>query len=584
MKKGRRTYLGIGVLGAILAGVLAVSLACASEDPTATPVAPAQPAAPSGPTGAPVVAPTLAPGVPTPFPVQPTPTRVLPTVTPVAMEKVQYGGTLITSTSLTLRGMDTAAVTGGLTNVIGFLVYNNVVQVSSDLEIIPDLARSWDITQGGKVITFHLQPGAMFHDGTPADAEAVKWNFDRQADKEIVNLQRHAAAQIDKIDVLDASTLRITLNTPFRPFLSFLAELPGMMMSPTAIVAQGSYEGRVSGAARGVSHGTFSRSPVGSGPFIFKEWIPDLQVKIERNPDYWEEGKPFLDGITWLISFDSTVRLAMLRTGQIKFLDRLTRNDVQILEKTSSLVIDKWDAGAFSNYSFVVTAPPFDNKALRQAIAHATDRKTLIDLFYNGDAQETHSMIGAGWAKNPDLKVYEFSLQKAREKLVEAGYPNGITVPLFCASTAEAIENCEIWQAMLEPVGIDANITIYPAAEGRLRRTNKENLFTAPGAGTSSPTVDPFLGLFSWLGCTGGQADTNYCNPEFERLLQESGQEFDTAKAKLLYDEIQRIAIADVPKVFIAWPTIFTSRDPMVQGFVYNKDNDARFRDVWLKR
>src|SRR4029453_8004686 len=158
-----------------------------------------------------------------------------------------------------------------------YMVFNTLVALDKGFNVVPELARAWQVSPDGKRVTFQLQRGVKFHDGTDFNAEAVKWNIERILDPQNKSPQRAPLEPaIASVTVVDPNTVAIDLKKPFAPLLSALAEGPGFIVSPTAAKQMGQ---------------DFGQRPVGTGPFKFVEWVRDSQVTLERFPDYWEKGK-----------------------------------------------------------------------------------------------------------------------------------------------------------------------------------------------------------------------------------------------------------------------------------------------------
>ncbi|MBI4283647.1 MAG: hypothetical protein HY663_04170 [Chloroflexi bacterium] len=241
-----------------LAGALSLfSIACGSAAPTATPVPTTQPGAPATPT--PIRAATA--------------TAVPPTSTPVAMsEGPQYGGTLRAALTREFDNLDPGYIQLQGLKYVMFLLYNNVVSLRADGEVVPELAKSWDISSDGKAVTLHLESGIKFHDGTTLDASAVKSQFDRLMDSKVGSPRRgELTPPLESVQVIDSSTIKMNLATPFQPLIVTLTQQAGQIPSPTAIQKTNSYDDRV---------GKFGANPVGSGPFKFVEWRPEHTSKL----------------------------------------------------------------------------------------------------------------------------------------------------------------------------------------------------------------------------------------------------------------------------------------------------------------
>jgi len=181
-------------------------------------------------------------------------------------------------------------------------LYDKLVDIDENLAIVPMLAASWTISPDGKTVTFKLRQGVKFHDGIPFNAEAVKANFDRMRDPKFPSARRSEIAPVANVVPVDAATVQITLERPYSPLLYVLTDRAGMMLSPTATQKDGL---------------NFTLHPVGTGPFVFAEKIPQDHITLRRNPDYWEKGLPQLDGIVYRMITDDNARIANLKSGDV---------------------------------------------------------------------------------------------------------------------------------------------------------------------------------------------------------------------------------------------------------------------------
>src|SRR5690242_9009625 len=202
---------------------------------------------------------------------------------PAAAQTPVRGGTLIIGQVQDMKTLDPVRSSDLSEREIMYLIYNTLVRLEPDFSVKPELATSWQVEEEGHRIVFKLQPNVKFHDGTPLDAEAVKWNLDWRMDPAGKSPQKKGLSDIIKaVTVVDPLTVAIDLKVEAPGLLGMLAQREGLIESPTAAKKAGD---------------DFGSHPVGSGPFVFKEWVRGNRVVVERNPDYWEQGKPYLDKI-----------------------------------------------------------------------------------------------------------------------------------------------------------------------------------------------------------------------------------------------------------------------------------------------
>jgi peptide/nickel transport system substrate-binding protein len=273
-------------------------------------------------------------------------------VTPGQGQSPVRGGTLRIGWIPNAKTLDPHLSSQFSDRYILYMAFNTLVALDRSFNVMPELARSWQVSPDGKQITFDLQRGVKFHDGTDFNAEAVKWNIERILDPATNSTSRTLIEPaIAAVKVADPYKVVFELKQPFPPLLAALAERPGFMVSPAAVKQLGP---------------DFGRRPVGTGPFRVTEWVQDSHVTLERFADYWEKGKPYLDKVTVRVVPDATVRLTMVRTGEVDLATDVDAKDIPGLAGDPSVKVSEMKPPArWTALLWQVNKPPFDNKALR---------------------------------------------------------------------------------------------------------------------------------------------------------------------------------------------------------------------------
>ena len=304
---------------------------------------------------------------------------------------------------------------------IFYCVFDTLVDVDESFNPIPRLFVSWT-NPDGNTFKFNLRKEVKFHDGTEFDAEAVKWNIERILNKEFASPQRSLIEPyIQSIEVVDKYTVIFHLKQPFAPLLSILAGNAGMIVSPTAVKKYGDKK--------------FALNPVGTGPFKFEMWVPQANLIVKRFEDYWDKGKPYLDAIEFQEIPDPMVRATALRAGTVDIITDITAKEaLELKNKGNIKLIKKWPPARWYGLTWQVDKAPFNNKALREAIAYGIDRKMINEKLFYGEGMEAIGPVPPGlWWSDKEFKGYTYNPELAKKKLVEAGYPNGFkykfTVP-----------------------------------------------------------------------------------------------------------------------------------------------------------
>lgn len=479
------------------------------------------------------------------------------------------GGTLVYARNLDAKTWDPHFSAQLSERYVLYLMYNTLVGYDKDFNIVPDLARSWDVSPDKKSITFHLRPGAKFHDGTDCDAAAVKFSLDRVVDPAVNSpLRGNLVPPLTGVEVVDKTTVRINTSTAWRPLLAALGERPGFIVSPTAVQKYGK---------------DFGRNPVGSGPFKFVEWTPDSKVVVERFADYWDAGKPYLDRIEVRHVPDSQVRLTMIRTGEAQLIDSVTPALVESLRSAAGVTVTELQSGRFWGVQMHNTKTPFNNADLRKALAYATDREAVRKVAFAGTGRLATHPLGAGWAyeKSLDSAGYAFDIEKAKDALKRANLPGGTTLLFQNSDDRQQQDMAQALASSYEKLGVKVQHQPVPAATSfAMLKEGKINWTLTNWA----PRADPDGLLRILWHSKGFQNTTGFSNPEVDRLLDEAAGEFDTAKAKGLYTKAEQIIVENADYDFMLWPSEFAAHRNEVGNFVHHPDLILRMRELYIAK
>ena len=342
--------------------------------------------------------------------------------------------------------------------------YEGLFGFNEKLELRPVLAESYDVSPDGLVYTFHLRKGVKFHDGTDFNAEAVKVNFDRVTNPEN-KLKRYSLySNIAKTEVVDDLTAKVTLKTPFSPFINQLAHPSAVMISPTALKKYGK---------------DIMFHPVGTGPYKFVEWKQTDYLKGAKNENYWRPGLPKIDTITWVPVVDNNARSAMMRTGEAHFTFPVPYEQAAVLEKDEHLKLVAAPSIVTRYLNMNMLQKPFDDLRVRQAINYAINKEALAKVAFSGPLPQ-----GVDYAVK--LGPWPYNPKKAKELLAEAGYPNGFETTLWSAynhTTGQKV--IQFIQQQLAQVGIKAQVQALEAGQ-RVEKVESPSACTTP-AGPPPP-------------------------------------------------------------------------------------------------
>lgn len=475
------------------------------------------------------------------------------------------GGTLTVGLSNDAKTYDPIFSVQYTERYVLYLAFDTLVTYGTDFSINPGLAESWQTSSDGKRIVFTLRAGVKFQDGTDFDAAAVKWNIDQRLDPKINSPQRQVLAPIiASVEVVDPTHVAFNLVAPSPVLFSLLGERPGFMVSPTAWQQRGP---------------AFGSQPVGTGAFILKEWTRGTRVLLERNPNYWQAGLPYLDRIIIQDMAGSIIGVQRLITGEIDYVDQLTPSDVLPIEKKNGIVLKPITVGRWYFLQWHVNEPPFDNFKLRQAFAHAIDRNRINEITMRGQGTVSNGPTPPGlWWYDPNLKSYPYDPAKAKALLAEAGHPNGFEYVLSTPQVAVFQQINQLIQEQLGAIGVKLNLQPVAASEWYAR--------VVSGATNVTPTrwtqrADPD-GLLYILFDSKGFANTmKYRNEQVDALLEQARTVYDMAERKKLYAEAQQQIVHDLPMVPLLFGAEYAAMRNTVHGFEWIPDEIPRFRDLW---
>jgi ABC-type transport system substrate-binding protein len=366
---------------------------------------------------------------------------------PAATTTPQYGGVLkiIAPFGPTVLG-DPTKIRPGL--ILGqlYAALESLISADKNGQAAPWLATGWEWSPSGKSVTLTLRKGVKFHDGTDFNAEAVKWNLERQKAARRLRLVR-------SVEVVDEYTVRLNLLRFNNTFLTSLALPDGMMVSPTAI--------KKNGAEWAFTH------IAATGPFKLSGFKRGVSMKFTRFDDYWDKGKPYLDGVEFLYVADPVTALVSFEAGEAHMMAMLQPNDAFTLKK-KGFMINTFQIGGGANLAPDSANPdsPFADKRVREALEYAVDRLEVAQVLGYGFWEPHISQVvpAGSWAYSPDYKGRQYNPDKAKRLLSEAGYPNGFkTRIIVMPQMANAFTAV---QGYLGKVGIDAKLEL--ADRGRL--------------------------------------------------------------------------------------------------------------------
>lgn len=448
--------------------------------------------------------------------------------------------TLVFASSADATTLDPHNTTDSQSDQIIWMIYNALIRYDEDMNIVPDLATSWSVAEDGVTWTFELHRGVSFHDGSPFDAHAVKANFERVLDPEGGHNRRSLFEPIDRVVVLDDDSVQIVTKYPFGAFEPMMAHVSAAIVSP---------------AVAGAREGDFGYSPdatSGTGPYRVVRWRKDLELVLERNDDYWgEPGK--LDAVVYRPIPEAASRIIALEAGDVDVITHVPPADLPRLEADPDVRITKTLSIGAQQFRFHCKREPYTDPRVRRAIAHAVDRRAIIDNLMPGMVEPSTGPLTPRIRGRADLGEFPYDPERARRLLAEAGYPDGFRTKITTTPRYNAgVELAQAVAAQLSKVGIEAEIevlewgTIRQYWGGLLPEDCPLEIFIM-GAGASSADAD--WGLRP-IFATQERNENNYgfySNEEFDELILTAMREIDPEQRSALYRRAQEIVYLEDP-------------------------------------
>jgi peptide/nickel transport system substrate-binding protein len=440
-------------------------------------------------------------------------------------------------------------------------IFDKLVDLDKNGDIVPMLAEKWEVSDDKKTYTFKLRQGVKFHDGTDFNAEAVKFNFERNMAKDSV--RRNELKAVDKVTVVDPYTVKVELKHPFAPFLTVLTDRAGMMVSPEAVKKAGK---------------DFLNKPVGTGPFIFKQRVKGSTITLEKNPNYWRKGLPKLDKVVYKIIPDENVALMNLKSGDVDITNRFPPKEIANVKNDPKITVINEESFGYLGFFLNTSKPPFNQKELRQAVDLLIDREAIVNVALSGIATPGHSPFSSKHFAYGDSDKFEKpDVAKAKDLLEKAGKANGFSFTLKIGTTPLNQQVGQMIQNMLKPAGI--NVKLEKVEFGTLLEQSDKGNMEATLLGWSG-RPDPDQNIYDFFVTDGAQNDSRFSNPEVDKLLNAARAEMDEGKRKAMYDEVMKILHEEVPYIYLYHEHNVFGISKSVQGFEYVPDGLIRTAEL----
>jgi peptide/nickel transport system substrate-binding protein len=497
------------------------------------------------------------------------------------------GGTLVMVLDGDPPTLNPDITTGVPDVIVGDLMLEGLTRIDDTLQAVPNLASEWTISPDGTRYTFKLVE-ATWHDGKPFTSADVKFTLDRVSRKYGAKFGA-AAGHIQTIDTPDDRTVVLTLDKPFGPLLFSLSNYTNAAILPA----------HVYGDADVLGHPATLAHPIGTGPFMFKEWVRGDHITLERNPNYWRKGTPYLDQIVLKIVPDPASRVLALKTGEIDYCYFYYFPSGHFAEIEHDPNLQWREQGPPEDHLIIINtrAAPFSDKRVRQALLCAIDREFIRKAVYQGLGKMMDSAINSnlGWAANPEVslaKLYPYDPAHAMALLDAAGLHakadgTRFEVRLVYDSTAGGNDQlAQVLQSFWQKIGVH---TVF---QGSTRATELKQVFTDWDFDATlqaySTAGDPALGVARlYVSSAIRKAPfvnaSGYSNPEIDKLFAEGADATATADRARAYRQAQVILADDLPVLPIWQTALINVANRRVKGKWSWSTGYDYWEDVWVE-
>ncbi len=459
--------------------------------------------------------------------------------------------TLIVARAADSTGLDPHTQTSFASFRLLELIYEPLVTLDADLNIVPALAESWSFSDDATSLTMNLRKGVVFHDGSSFGSEDVKASFERLLDEETGAAGRKNFTSIESIDTPDAHTVVFNFSLADVPILA------AMTSTGAAIVS-----------SEDVAAGDFASKTNGTGPFVLESWVPEEKTTLSANKNWWGEG-PYIDGLEMRVIPDEASIMAALRAGQVDF---ALLNDpliATLLIDDNSVVLNKATALAYHVLQLNASRAPMDQLAFRQALSCAIDRQEVLNTASLGYGTVTGPLtIPAYQLPASELFCYQSDIAKAKELLATVDMPDNYKFEIIVASSEPptALSEAQNIQAQLAKVGIDSEIVSLELSV-YIDRWLAADFDSAVALNGGRP--DPYTMYARYWTKDGNlQKVANYIDDTLDSLMAQGRAETDPAKRLEIFTEFQKHLAEMSPWIWLYNDFEYTASQPYVKGFI----------------
>ncbi len=455
------------------------------------------------------------------------------------------------------------------------MLYSTLVRLDPEggTEIVPGLAESWKVTNGGKTYTFKIRPGLKFSDGSPVTSEDIVYSFENFGNPEVNSVMAVLTTGFKSVKALNASTIQVDLSEPVAAFLYNIAEFPAAIFPKKQLEKEGA---------------SFWKHPVGTGPFKLKEFASGSHLTMVRNPYYWEKGKPYLNSVRFNFAVEGNSRVLSLKSGQAQIADGIPYSQIPSLQSESGIAIQKvkvpaWIMLALNNSD----VKPLGELDVRTAMNYAINREQINQTVFKGVGSLPNSLFGELKFDSKSVKPFEFNLAKAKEYMAKSKFPNGFSVKFTYPAGFDYYKQMMLLvQQQLAAIGIKVKLEEAAAATVAEKWSSMEYEGSFPFAITSSDIVvpDEYAGFFALPASETNGFFTGWSDPQIAKQVEKFQTNTSEAARAKEWPVIQKELLEQSPALNLMDVPFINAHGTAVCGTAVNSLGLDNLQLTWLAK
>jgi len=481
----------------------------------------------------------------------------------------QHGGDIVIARTQESLGMDNINVFDNESIWIFQQMYETLYTVSADGKSVkPWLATGYDLSSDQLTYTFHLRPGVKFHNGQPMTSADVKFSLDVARDPKTG--WGYIDAAIKSVEAPDPETVVITTKYKWAPLVADIALFSNAILPKDYA---------------GMTQKQFYQQPIGTGPFKWDHWTHGQEIKLVKNPNYWQKGKPYLDSVTWTTVPADATRELQLKGGQAQIDEFPAYSSIQELQNTPGVTMNLFPSTRTDYLCMNEKVKPFDDVHVRRAISYAVDRQAIIDSVLFGNGKPANSFMPPQVPYyDPNSPGIQYDMAKAKEELAQSSVPDGFSFQLTVGAGVDQDEQiAQIVQDSLKQLNINVELRkVDPSVQ--FAQQQKYDYEMTSSYWTMDIADPDELVAFAVDNKSAGSFFTDYNNPQVIDWTHQAESTFDKAERQTLYTNIQKQAAEDASMVFEFYSPYRYATSDKVQGFQVYPTGNYHMEDVWLKQ